>query len=107
MKLHSSPAHDADHVSQARIRGEDVTTKVTVLSALRYTFANPSPSYDETLAPCIMDFLSLMSDSDLVHASSLFDQAAQYPNYAFMTECAEAGIVSAERRGPVKGAPNP
>lgn len=37
------------------------------MSAIRYTFAETSSSYDELLAPLLVDFLSLMLDSDLVY----------------------------------------
>ncbi|KAG9310349.1 armadillo-type protein [Chiua virens] len=49
----------------ACIRDQNPAIRATVVSAIRYTFAESSPSYDELLAPLIMDFLSLMKDSDL------------------------------------------
>lgn len=43
-----------------------------MLSAIRYTFAESPSSFDELLGTVIMDFLSLLSDSDLVrHTASL------------------------------------
>jgi len=51
---------------QARIREPSAATRATVVSAIRYTFADTSQSYDELLAPLLVDFLSLMLDSDLV-----------------------------------------
>jgi hypothetical protein len=51
---------------QARIRDENAATRATVVSAIRYTFADTAQSYDELLAPLLMDFLSLMIDQDLV-----------------------------------------
>jgi len=51
---------------QARIRDENAATRATVVSAIRYTFADTAQSYDELLAPLLMDFLSLMVDEDLV-----------------------------------------
>ncbi|KII94441.1 hypothetical protein PLICRDRAFT_172091 [Plicaturopsis crispa FD-325 SS-3] len=48
-----------------RIRDENAATRATVVSAIRYTFASTSPSYDELLAPLIIDFLSPMLDQDL------------------------------------------
>lgn len=36
------------------------------MSAIRYTFADASQSYDELLAPLLVDFLSSMVDEDLV-----------------------------------------
>jgi len=49
-----------------RIRDENPAVRATVISAIRYTFADNTPSYDELLAPLVMDFLGLMKDSDLV-----------------------------------------
>ncbi|KAL4071187.1 armadillo-type protein [Scleroderma yunnanense] len=49
----------------ARIRDESPAVRSTVISAIRYTFADSTPSYDELLSPLIMDFLGLMKDSDL------------------------------------------
>ncbi|KAI6021197.1 armadillo-type protein [Pisolithus marmoratus] len=49
----------------AHIRDENPAIRATVISAIRYTFADSAPSYDEVLAPLVMDFLSLMKDSDL------------------------------------------
>ncbi|KAL4244143.1 CAND family protein [Abortiporus biennis] len=48
-----------------RIRDQNPAARATVLAAVRYTFAEPSQSYDELLSPLIMDFLSLINDSDL------------------------------------------
>ncbi|KAF9229840.1 TIP120-domain-containing protein [Gyrodon lividus] len=49
----------------ACIHDENPAVRATVVSAVRYTFAESSPSYDELLAPLIMDFLGLMKDTDL------------------------------------------
>jgi cullin-associated NEDD8-dissociated protein 1 len=51
---------------QARLRDPNAATRITVLSAIRYTFADSSPAFDEVLAPYIIDFLSLMEDAELV-----------------------------------------
>lgn len=51
---------------QARIRDPKAATRITVLSAIRYTFADSSQAFDEVLAPYIIDFLSLMEDAELV-----------------------------------------
>jgi cullin-associated NEDD8-dissociated protein 1 len=51
---------------QARIRDPNAATRATVLSAIRYTFADSSPAFDDILAPYIIDFLSLMEDGELV-----------------------------------------
>jgi len=59
-------------LQQARIGDKNAATRATVVSAIRYTFADTSQSYDELLAPMIIDFLSLMLDEDLVcNANSL------------------------------------
>lgn len=51
---------------QARVHDASPAARATVISAIRYTFAEPSRSYDELLSTYIMEFLSLISDSDLV-----------------------------------------
>ncbi|EKM60594.1 uncharacterized protein PHACADRAFT_203767 [Phanerochaete carnosa HHB-10118-sp] len=48
-----------------RIRDENPAARATVISAIRYTFAEPSATYDELLSATIMDFLSLVGDQDL------------------------------------------
>ncbi|KAI0358837.1 ARM repeat-containing protein [Trametes cingulata] len=50
---------------QNRITDPNPATRATVLSAIRYTFAESPSSFDELLGSVIMDFLSLLSDSDL------------------------------------------
>jgi cullin-associated NEDD8-dissociated protein 1 len=40
--------------------------RAIVASAIRYTFIDTSSSYDELIAPIIVDFLSLMHDADVV-----------------------------------------
>jgi len=59
--------HPARYLPQvhARIRDPNAATRITVLSAIRYTFADSSPTFDEVLAPYIIDFLSLMEDAEL------------------------------------------
>ncbi|KAJ7366442.1 armadillo-type protein [Mycena albidolilacea] len=49
----------------ARVGDPNAAARATVVSAIRYTFAETSSSYDELLAPLLVDFLSLMLDSDL------------------------------------------
>lgn len=51
---------------QARIHDKNASARATVVSAIRYTFADTTQSYDELLAPLLVDFLSLMLDEDLV-----------------------------------------
>ncbi|TBU30790.1 TIP120-domain-containing protein [Dichomitus squalens] len=48
-----------------RIKDPNPATRATVLSAIRYTFAEAQPSFDELLGSVILDFLSLLSDADL------------------------------------------
>lgn len=48
-----------------RIKDENPSARATVVSAIRYTFADSARSYDELLAPLLVDFLTLMQDSDL------------------------------------------
>ncbi|KAF7365527.1 Cullin-associated nedd8-dissociated protein 1 [Mycena venus] len=49
----------------ARVGDPNAAARATVVSAIRYTFAETSSSYDELLAPLLVDFLSLMLDQDL------------------------------------------
>ncbi|KAJ7920740.1 armadillo-type protein [Mycena leptocephala] len=49
----------------ARVGDPNAAARATVVSAIRYTFAETSLSYDELLAPLLVDFLSLMLDQDL------------------------------------------
>jgi cullin-associated NEDD8-dissociated protein 1 len=49
----------------ARVHDESSAARATVVTAIRYTFADTASAYDEVLAPLIVDFLSLMDDSDL------------------------------------------
>ncbi|KAJ6584561.1 armadillo-type protein [Mycena capillaripes] len=49
----------------ARVNDPNAAARATVVSAIRYTFAETSMSYDELLAPLLVDFLSLMLDQDL------------------------------------------
>lgn len=49
----------------ARIHDKNASARATVVSAIRYTFADTTQSYDELLAPLLVDFLSLMLDEDL------------------------------------------
>ncbi|KAF8303097.1 TIP120-domain-containing protein [Clavulina sp. PMI_390] len=51
--------------NQAKLRDDSPSIRATVVASIRYTFADPSQSYDELLAPLIVDFLSLVQDSDL------------------------------------------
>lgn len=55
---------------QNRIKDANPTGRATVVAAIRYTFAESSPAFDELLGPMLIDFLSLMLDPDLVSTSS-------------------------------------
>ncbi|KAJ3832369.1 armadillo-type protein [Lentinula raphanica] len=48
-----------------RIHDSNPAARATVVAAIRYTFADTTPTYDELLSPLIIDFLSLMGDEDL------------------------------------------
>lgn len=48
-----------------RIQDSSPSARATVLAAIRYTFADSSPAYDELLSPVLLDFLVLISDPDL------------------------------------------
>jgi len=50
---------------QSSIRDSSWVVRATVVSAIRYTFVDTSESYDELLSPLVVDFLSLVQDSDL------------------------------------------
>ncbi|KWU42987.1 TIP120-domain-containing protein, partial [Rhodotorula sp. JG-1b] len=50
---------------QARLASDSRDTRATVIAALRFTFTNDSTTYDEVLAPLIVEFFKLMRDSDL------------------------------------------
>ncbi|KAF7784838.1 hypothetical protein Agabi119p4_1003 [Agaricus bisporus var. burnettii] len=50
----------------ARLRDTNSATRATVISAIRYTFADTSQSYDDLLSPLIVDFLALIQDDDIM-----------------------------------------
>lgn len=56
------------YLGQLREKLQDPSPAVraTVLSAIRYTLVDISADYDDQLSPLIPEFLSLMTDSDLV-----------------------------------------
>ncbi|KZT08972.1 TIP120-domain-containing protein [Laetiporus sulphureus 93-53] len=63
-----------------RISDENLAARATVISAIRYTFAESSSSYDEQLNGVLMDFLALIADPDLTVrrlALSTLNQAAR------------------------------
>ncbi|KZT68798.1 TIP120-domain-containing protein [Daedalea quercina L-15889] len=48
-----------------RISDANAASRATVISAVRYTFAETSGAYDELLSSVLMDFLALVADPDL------------------------------------------
>ncbi|KAF8907661.1 armadillo-type protein [Gymnopilus junonius] len=60
--------HPSKYLPQlhARVRDPNPDTRATVVSAIRYTFADASQSFDEIFSPLIVDFLSLMIDQNLI-----------------------------------------
>ncbi|KAF4584667.1 hypothetical protein EYR40_004654 [Pleurotus pulmonarius] len=78
--------HPSKYLPQlhARIRDESAATRSTVVAAIRYTFADTTQSYDEVLAPLLVDFLSVMTDEDLtvrrLALSSLNNAARSKPH---------------------------
>ncbi|PPQ98061.1 hypothetical protein CVT26_003287 [Gymnopilus dilepis] len=60
--------HPSKYLPQlhARVRDPNPDTRATVVSAIRYTFADTSQSFDEIFSPLLVDFLSLMVDQNLV-----------------------------------------
>lgn len=48
----------------AKIHDSDAGTKAIIVSAVRYTFGDTDQSFDDQLGPILIDFISLMSDSD-------------------------------------------
>ncbi|KAG2134947.1 armadillo-type protein [Suillus cothurnatus] len=60
--------HPTRYIPQlhSRIHDENPAARATVVSAIRHTLVESSPSYDELLASLIMDFLDLIHDKDLV-----------------------------------------
>jgi len=75
---------------QNRIKDANPTSRATVVAAIRYTFAESSPTFDELLGPMLIDFLSLMLDPDLV---------STLPNYStfcdpqYPTDCKAIGLI--------------
>ena len=47
--------------------------RAVVLSAIRYTFADIDSQYDDLLSPLIIDFLTLMLDTDMVSPTHRFE----------------------------------
>lgn len=51
---------------QSRLESTSAGTRAAVITAVRFTLTDVSSSYDDLLAPLIVQFLSLMHDEDLV-----------------------------------------
>ncbi|KAM0790577.1 hypothetical protein ACM66B_004444 [Microbotryomycetes sp. NB124-2] len=50
---------------QSRLSADSRDTRATVISAIRFTLTNESTTYDELLAPLVVEFFKLIHDSDL------------------------------------------
>lgn len=64
---------------RGRLNDRSPAVRATVLSAIRYTFADTDSQHDELLSPLIVDFLTLMLDADLVSPTPCFEP--------FLTPC--------------------
>lgn len=51
---------------QGRLTDESASVRGTVVAAIRYTFADNTQTYDDLLAPLILQFVPLIQDSNLV-----------------------------------------
>ena len=74
----TQPAHYLPQL-QSRIADPAASTRASVIAAIRYTLTETTVSYDDLLAPCIVDFLSLVKDESLEvrkHAMFAFNAAA-------------------------------
>ncbi|KAJ7442535.1 hypothetical protein B0H11DRAFT_2251423 [Mycena galericulata] len=66
--VQKAPRADASPNNVAKTMAQidpDTATRATVVSAIRYIFAETSQSYDELLVPLLVNFLLLMLDQDL------------------------------------------
>jgi cullin-associated NEDD8-dissociated protein 1 len=64
---------------QSRIQDPVASTRASVIAAIRFTLTETGASYDDLLAPMIVDFLSLVKDDSLEvrkHAMFAFNAAA-------------------------------
>lgn len=59
---------------QERLSAKSRDTRATVIAAIRFTFTNESMTYDELLAPLIVEFFKLIHDEDLVSACTACSQ---------------------------------
>lgn len=67
------------HQLQSRLHDPSASTRAAVIAAVRFTLTDVSTSYQELLAPLIIDFFSLLQDKDLDvrrHAMFAFNSAA-------------------------------
>lgn len=77
-----------------RIRDPNPAARATVLAAIRYTFAETSQTFNELLSPLLMDFLSLISDPDLVR--KLFTAALAFVLTSFLVDCPTSCVICIE-----------
>lgn len=75
---------------QNRIKDANPTSRATVVAAIRYTFAESSPAFDELLGPMLIDFLSLMLDPDLV---SILPNRSAFCSPYYPPDCEAIGLV--------------
>lgn len=64
---------------QSRVQDPKSSSRASVIAAIRYTLTETTGSYDNLLASCIVDFLSLVQDESLEvrkHAMFAFNAAA-------------------------------
>lgn len=59
-------------ILQSRLSSKSAGTRAAVITAIRFTFTDASSTYDDLLAPLIVQFLSLMHDEDLVSEKSAY-----------------------------------
>ncbi|KAJ7479952.1 armadillo-type protein [Mycena galericulata] len=79
---HSSRYLPQLHVPDPDAATRAAATRATVVSAIRYIFAETSQSYGELLVPLLVNFLSLMLDQDLTVrrlALSTLNETSSHP----------------------------
>lgn len=84
---------------KARLRDPTPSVRATVVSAIRYTFADTARSYDELLAPFLVDFLSLVVDEDLVRVYTCH-MAACLTSYQTVRRLSLSALNAAARNKP-------
>lgn len=76
---------------QSRLQADSPGTRAAVITAIRFTFTDASTAYDDLLAPLIVQFLSLMKDSDLVSDTHSFSVLKSLTMLSYSTDCATPG----------------